>query len=52
MYCTYKMLSSSRGPALYKISPNPKLPVIYRNIKCVEFTNSHAAHVNYHMLDR
>jgi hypothetical protein len=42
----------SRAPPLYRISPNLKRTVTYRNIKNVGFTNTHATHVNYHMSGR
>jgi hypothetical protein len=32
----------SRAPTLYNISPNLEQPIIYRDIKSVEFTKSHA----------
>jgi hypothetical protein len=42
----------SRAPPLYRISPNLKCTVTYRDIKNVGFTISHATYVNDHMSGR
>jgi hypothetical protein len=42
----------SSAPPLYRISPNLKQTVTYRNIKNIKFTNLHATYIKYHTLGR